>query len=282
MAETLHSIGRPDSLQFDLRWLDTPESEHPRGYGSLVVWVAGKLIWGQTNEDSQVVGVEWFWDDLLERLAFSWRYLLLEEAYPMGLLPIAPQLLRGVLRERRIGLSEEMINAEDNAVFTFEEMHDLSRAVEGATLPKLSLLREGNLMLIATSFGVDRVAFAPVMETLEKLGNKIAERIKAKTDERTKTILEAWKGREGIVDIDQVEISSGLPRSTITAITRGEDFKAFGRFQHMSQMNSWRPLGWSGVWFRMMTRELYSTVLSLPQRSKLLRLMNFLPRQFTN
>ena len=129
MAQTIHSIGRPDSLQFDLQWLDAPE--RPLGYGSLVVWAAGELIWGEKNEEGQIVGVEWFWDDLVERLALSWRYLLLEEAYPMGLLPAAPQLLRSVLRERQIGASEEMLNAEDNAVFVFEEMHDLSRAVEG-------------------------------------------------------------------------------------------------------------------------------------------------------
>src|SRR5260370_11971389 len=193
MAQTVHSIGRPDSLQFDLQWLDMPESEHPLGYGSLVVWVAGELIWGERNEEGQIVGVEWFWDDLLERLAFSWRYLLLEEAYPMGLLPAAPQLLRSILRERQIGASEEMINAEDNAVFLFEEMPDLSLAVEGGQLPKLFLLRDGNLMLVYTSSGVKRLVLSPVMEALEELGDQIAEPIKAKTDGRTKTILEAWK-----------------------------------------------------------------------------------------
>jgi len=227
MAEAQHSIGRPDGLQFDLQWLKTPQDERPLGYGALAAWVAGKLIWGQTNEDNQVVGLEWFWDDLLERLAFSWRYLLLEEAYPMGLLPTVPQLLRTVLRDRRIGASEEMISAEDNAVFAFEEMHDLSRAIEGATAPKLLLLREGNLMLIATSLGVERVPFSPVMETLEMLGDTIAERIKTKSDKRTQAILNAWKEKLRIDDIDKVEISSGLPRSTIRAITQGESFNAF-------------------------------------------------------
>lgn len=246
MAQTIHSIGRPDSLQFDLQWLDTPENEQPLGYGSLVVWAAGELIWGEKNEEGQIIGVEWFWDDLLERLAFSWRYLLLEEAYPMGLLPAAPQLLRGTLRERQIGASEEMINAEDNAVFVFEEMHDLSRAIEGGTLPKLFLLREGNLMLIATSSGVKRVAFSPVVEALEKLGDEIADRIKAKSDERTKAILAAWKAKESISDVDQVEISSGLPKSTISAITRNENFKAFwevGTYEPNELMAAARMVG---------------------------------------
>jgi len=227
MAQTVHSIGRPDSLQFELQWLDTPETEHPLGYGSLVVWAAGELIWGEKNEEGQIVGVDWFWDDLLERLAFSWRYLLLEEAYPMGLLPAAPQLLRSVLRERQIGASEEMINAEDNAVFVFEEMHDLSRAVEGGALPKLFLLREGNLMLIATLSGVKRMAFSPVMQALENLGDEIAQRIKAKPGGRTKAILGAWNAKRRISDEDQVELSSGLPRSIISAVTPSEEFKIF-------------------------------------------------------
>jgi Zn-dependent peptidase ImmA (M78 family) len=227
MAQTIHSIGRPDGLQFDLQWLDTSESEHPPGYGGLVVWVAGELIWGERNEEGQILGVEWFWDDLLERLAFSWRYLLLEEAYPTGLLPAAPQLLRSILRERQIGAPEEVKDAEDNAVFIFEEMHDLSRAVEGGTLPKLFLLREGNFMLVATLSGVKRVTFFPAMEALEKLGDEVAERIKVKSDGRTNTILEAWKAKGLISDIDQVEISSGLPRSTINAITQNVEFKTF-------------------------------------------------------
>src|ERR1043166_8969037 len=102
MAQALYSIGRPEGLQFDLRWIDTPEGGRSRAYGSLIAWSAGKLIWGQTDDEERITGVEWFWDDLLERLAYSWRYLLLEEAYPMGLLPTVPQLLRSVLRERRI------------------------------------------------------------------------------------------------------------------------------------------------------------------------------------
>jgi Zn-dependent peptidase ImmA (M78 family) len=227
MVEAVHSIGGPDSLQFDLRWLDRPGGEYPPGYGSLVVWVAEQLIWGQTNEEGETSGVEWYWDDLLERLAYSWRYLLLEESYPLGLLPSAPQLLRSVLREQRIGLSEEMIDAEDNSIFAFEEMHDLSRSVQGATLPKLILLREGDLMLVGTSLGVERIAFLPAMEALEKLGNKIAERIKNKLDGRTRTILEAWKAKRQISEIDQVGIASGLPKSAIAAITKGEEFRGF-------------------------------------------------------
>ena len=179
------------------------------------------------NEEGQIVGVDWFWDDLLERLAFSWRYLLLEEAYPMGLLPAAPQLLRSVLRERRIGVSEEMVNAEDNAVFAFEEMHgSVPRRRRGYTSSAIPAAGR-RFNADATLSGVKRVAFSPVMETLEKLGDEIAQRIKAKSDGRTKTILEAWKAKKSISDVDQVEISSGLPRSTINAITKNEEFKTF-------------------------------------------------------
>jgi Zn-dependent peptidase ImmA (M78 family) len=227
MAEALHSIGRPDGLQFDLRWPERKPGEESPAYGALVAWAAGKLVWGQTNENGETVGVEWFWDDLLERLSHSWRYLLLEESYPLGLLPVAPQLLRGVLRERRIGASEEMIDAEDNSVFVFEEMHDLSRAIEGATLPKLFLLREGNLMLIATSSGIEKGSFRAVMDALEELGNNIADRIKNAEDSRTTAILEAWQAKANISDIDQVEITSGLPESAIAAISGGEEFRKF-------------------------------------------------------
>ena len=82
-------------------------------------------------------------------------------------------------------------------------------------------------MLIATAFGVERVAFSAAMEALEQLGDKIAERIQEGTDQRAKAILQAWQAKRNISDFDQVEIASGLPTSTITAITKGEDFKKF-------------------------------------------------------
>lgn len=185
------------------------------------------MVWGQINEEGEAVGVEWFWDDLLGHLAQSWRFLLLEESYPMGLLPNVPQLLRSVLRERRIGASEEMMNAEDNSVFAFEELHDLARAVEGATLPSLFLLREGNLMLIATPSGVERVSFSAALEALQQLGDKIADRLKEIKNQKAKAILEAWNAKTNISDVDQVEIASGLPKSAIEAITKDEEFKKF-------------------------------------------------------
>src|SRR5208337_2201925 len=62
---------------------------------------------------------------------------------------------------------------------------------------------------------------------LENLGDEIAQRIKAKPGGRTKAILGAWNAKRRISDEDQVELSSGLPRSIISAITPSEDFKIF-------------------------------------------------------
>ena len=82
-------------------------------------------------------------------------------------------------------------------------------------------------MLIATSSGVKRVAFSPVMQALENLGDEIAQRIKAKPDGRTKALLEAWNSKARISDVEQVAISSGLPGSIVSAITRSEKFQKF-------------------------------------------------------
>lgn len=228
MAQATHySIGEPGGLRFDLCWAsESQEKQLPIALGSIKAWVGPNLIWGRI-EDNVAYGVDWYWDELLDVLARSWRFLIFEEAYPLGLMPIVPQLLRSKVQEKWLGMPEEIINAEDDSVFSFELSHDLSRSVEGTNLPMLLLFREGNLMLAATSFGVERLSFNSTLGTLESLGDLIARRMDKANDSRSKNILSAWKSRREVSVVDRVEISSSLPKSTLAVITKGNEFEKF-------------------------------------------------------
>jgi Zn-dependent peptidase ImmA (M78 family) len=222
-----HSIGQPGGLRFDLCWAnENPAIGSPIAFGNLKAWVGSNLIWGRI-EETNTYGIDWYWDELLDVLARSWRFLIFEEAYPLGLLPSVPQLLRSKVREKWLGVPDEIIDAEDNSVFGFELSHDLSRSVEGTLLPMLLLLREGNLMLVATNHGVERLPFNSTLSTLESLGDLIASQIAKANNLRAKNILAAWQSRCDVSVVDRVEISSSLPKSTLTEITSGNEFQKF-------------------------------------------------------
>jgi Zn-dependent peptidase ImmA (M78 family) len=222
-----HSIGEPGGLRFDLAWAnERPAEGISLAFGNLKAWVGPDLIWGRI-EDEKTCGVDWYWDELLDVLARSWRFLIFEEAYPLGLRPSVPQLLRSKVRENWLGMPDEIINAEDNFVLGFEQAHDLSRSIEGAVLPMLLLLREGNLMLAATNSGVERLPFNSTLSTLESLGDLIASQIAKANDKRADNILSAWKSRCNVPVIDRVEISSSLSKSTLAVITKGDEFEKF-------------------------------------------------------
>ena len=249
MAETVpYSIGDPGGLRFDLSWFDQdPAQSSLHAFGNLKVWVGPNLIWGHV-EESNACGVNWYWDELLDVLARSWRFLIFEESYPLGLLPKAPQLLRGTVKERWLGMPEEIVDAEDNSLSCFEQMHDLSRAVEGATLPMLFLLREGKLMLVATMHGVERLPFDSTLLVLETLGELIADRLKKVGGRRAQTILAAWNHRSDVPLLDRMEIASDLPKATLSAIAGGSDFEKFwevtpGIFEPNELMAAARMIG---------------------------------------
>lgn len=228
MAQTTyHSIGEPGGLRFDLRWAnEEPASGSPIAFGDLKAWVGPNLIWGRI-EDTTIYGIDWYWDELLDVLARSWRFLIFEESYPLGLLPSVPQLLRGKVREKWLGMPDEIINAEDNSVLGFEMAHDLSKSLEGTIAPMLLLFREGNLMLAATSHGVERLPFNSTLSTLEDLGNLIASKIAKTPNKRAENILRAWNDRCNVSVVDRVEISSSLPKSTLATITKENKFEEF-------------------------------------------------------
>ena len=93
MAESLRLIGANDGLQFELDLReDRQRSGLAWGYGRLRL--QRELIWYREDEHDSEATLHWTWIDLLEFLAANWSALLLEETYPIPVLPLYPGLLR--------------------------------------------------------------------------------------------------------------------------------------------------------------------------------------------
>ena len=80
-------------IEFSLRWAadsSTDQAAHAT-LGRLRLAVRGQPVWHGDDAD---VGFEWTWIELLEFLADSWRYLVLEDGTPLGVaLGTAPRML---------------------------------------------------------------------------------------------------------------------------------------------------------------------------------------------
>ena len=103
----------------------------------------GEPIWYREDDDGRTTALHWTWIDLLEGLAEHWPALLLEETYPIPVLPLYPGLLRREAERRWEDQPDEIIDAEDEAVYRFLFRHDLAMAFKGLFLPSLLLLRHG-------------------------------------------------------------------------------------------------------------------------------------------
>lgn len=214
------SIGPAKGLHFKLLWgaedtFANDKEDKDFSVGSLQAWLGCELVWGRMVDD-EPQGITWHWDELLYSLARSWPFLLFEETYPLGLQPIVPGLLRSEANNIWLSYPRDKFVEEEESIFVFEETHDLSRGVNGITLPKLFLLREGNFMIASTDrISVQRLSRHQTIEALEELGNHIAERIKGVNTESSSQIVKIWDERANISLEQRISITTNLSMLTV-------------------------------------------------------------------
>lgn len=199
----------PEGLEWSIAW----DSPTPRGTaadatrGSLSLRLRGAEQW-QGNRHGH--GFSWTWIELLEFLSSAWPYLILEEGFPLGLSPDDPAQVLAAAKNRWKDLPVGICEREGALLESFEHVHDLSKAIQGAVLPSLWVVREGRRCWLA---GRGRLVDRPtddVTDSLEALGDTIASRIASLEDQRARAALGAWNDKSSISLVDQIQIASGL------------------------------------------------------------------------
>lgn len=215
--EALKGVSR--GLCYSLRWL-TPRpagtaAEATRG--ELYLEVDRRPVWGDRMSRT-VRGLPWTWVDLLEHLTTQWPALVWEETNPLGL-DAAPRKLRRAA-ESRWGRSKDhdALDREQRALLRFERSHNLAFALGGAAFPALWLLREGGDMVLEGDRWTVRRPFPELKATLESLGDEIAERLAAMTDERAALALKEWVDRGNTPAWKLLSFATGLSRQAIADV----------------------------------------------------------------
>ena len=209
-------------LHFNLIWT-TPEpvgNAADATAGMLAVSVCDELVWGH-EEGDEVRGLRWTWIELFEWLAEAWPYLIWEQVPPLDLRTERPSRLRGLAEERWEELPMAAVEREDDVLHSFEDRHDLSRALQGMWVAPLWIVREGDMALVETRRTVRRLTHREVLEALEQLGNAIAARIHTLGDPRAVFACVRWRSRGDLQPVDRARIATSLPSTVLERITAG-------------------------------------------------------------
>lgn len=192
MDEALIHLGRPEGLHFELAWTGPATgSAEDSTQGRLVAHLEDVLVWGEMAGD-QIVGLEWTWIDLLEHPAATWPRIAWEQADPLGF-GLRADRLRVFAEQHREEV--ELSEANEWALWQYEEAHNLAAALQGAWPRPLWVQREGLSMAVVGGATETRLPFTDVLDVLEELGEAIAARIHGLEDGRSKAALRAWTQR---------------------------------------------------------------------------------------
>lgn len=238
-------LGSDRGLHFSLIWDEESQATAADATrGTLTAYIGDSLVWGEshTNGDS---GIIWTWIELLEYLSRNWLRLEYEETDPLGS-NAAPQHLRFEAEKRWEETPHDILDKEENALWQFEEAHNLSKALQGIWPKDLWLLREGNVFEVAT---FDARIIQPadeILSILEQLGNEIVKRLEQVSDERSTKALSQWRNRKKAEATNLLILTTSLSKDVLQEIAQnsiGESWELSKDFQVNELMVATRMAG---------------------------------------
>ncbi|MCQ3805445.1 MAG: ImmA/IrrE family metallo-endopeptidase [bacterium] len=201
---------RDGDIEITLSWVTG--TSQPTGAeatrGLLRVNLRGQPVWYGENE---ATGFEWTWIELLEFLAESWLYLAIEDGAPLGVaLDTAPRMLAAAEAEIQSGypLGSDL---EDQQLEAYRMTHDLSEAVQGAVVPPLWIVRDGESGWVASAARTARAPFKELLDVLIEVGDFIASRLAPLSDNRSISAARTWNERESRNRLSIIEAATGYP-----------------------------------------------------------------------
>lgn len=203
-------------LHVEIRW-DAPSLVGDRSptLGALYMEVAGEPIWGESPDQ----GIEWDWAELLEWLGRSWPFLLWEEGVPFELAPARPADLEALASSRWDAMPRGERLEDEQALFAWIGVHDLSRAVNGLHLPRVLIYRQGTRFHVLTDYARTEVGAAELKAFLLGVGEAIRERMPDAMNPRLREAVEAWQRKDAQSTIDLTVLYTGLDENYLWQLT---------------------------------------------------------------
>jgi Zn-dependent peptidase ImmA (M78 family) len=220
-------------LKFEFAWSDSSVEIERLGptYGRLSVWLAGRLVWGDTSSAAvEDRGIAALWIELLEYLGNYWLYLVLEQGYPFNVSPDTPSLLADKLEERWQYVADSRLAKEEEAAYAFKTSHNLAEASPGTLRADVWFVRDGGLFTIESRSNaeaiVERLPDQDVRRVLMGVGDAIARRLAGAEDPRSKLALKRWADREAQPFDVLASAASGLTKEYLWETCGDDPFDA--------------------------------------------------------
>jgi hypothetical protein len=221
----VNKFGSEEFLAIEITWADEPGAtavENTRGV--LRLWAAGVELWPGNGYG---LGLEWTWVELAEFLAGTWQWLTWENGLPFDLHWGPLPNVRADVERRWRQLSMSAREVEEEEFYNFQERHDLARAVSGAVLPPVWVVRDGDSCWIATEGSATPVAFHWVADVLAGFVEAVLSRLDGLSDARSRRVREVWESRLSVAVADVVDIATGLDRDVLAELSGSAEPAAF-------------------------------------------------------
>lgn len=125
------------------------------------------------------------------------------------------------LAQRWDSKSEAVREVEQQELYDYQETHDLSRALQGAVLPQVWLVRQGSQYSITSDSVAVVESVEEVLRTLTAVVEMLLGRVLSAGDERSKALLDVWKNRLVVPDDLTLEIATRLDSEMRALIEEG-------------------------------------------------------------
>jgi len=221
MVET---FGEKDAIFLEVRWsAESATTSTDATRGALRLWAHGRQVWPGRDLDE---ALEWTWIEFAEFLARSWRWFLWENGFPFELSGGSIRQVYADLNRRWDLLSMAAREEEEEDLYSFEERHDLGRALMGAVAPPVWFVREGNMCWISTPDAAVLVPFGIVEEALRGFVEAVISRL-PDADKRASAVRAAWDTRAQATTGEFVSIATGLEGGVVSRLQGGHDPASF-------------------------------------------------------
>src|SRR6266567_4777978 len=220
----VEAFGEKGSILLDVTWTAASAATSVDATrGALRLWAHGRQVWPGNDLDE---ALEWTWIELVEFLAKSWRWLLWENGLPFEL-PGGSITQAYVDLDRRWRLLPMAAREEEEEeLYSFEERHDVARALMGAVAPSVWLVREGDMCRVSTQNAAVLVPFRVVEEALQGFADAVISRL-ADVDERASALRAAWNRRAHTTTGEFIAIATGLERGVLSQLQGDHDPASF-------------------------------------------------------
>jgi hypothetical protein len=211
------SLAESRKVTFRIEWHDATDGVECKTLAGITLLIDETPAWPVTGEDTDEF--EWFADELLSHMAECWKPLVLRQTYPIPVLPERPSYLVAESARRWASMPQGLVEAEQNDVAAFEDVHNLANSFGGISgLLPLWFLRDRDHMIIDTQERLWQVPLDAAIDALTSAGDRIVDRLQTAHGEKWEKLIAAWKQREKGDPTLMLALAIGRDRKTASTL----------------------------------------------------------------